>query len=149
MLRQTSDGWRDERHLVNPIGQGGNYSEYDMPYRPDPIAAVLIDPSGTQGWAVGGISGAEQDQTADVERYPAEAGEAALGVGGASVPLAPEAQRAGGGGVTTLAFGGGAQCEAPCSDRVETGIGAEAWCGAPCRWRGESASPRSSTRARW
>ncbi len=50
------------------------YVYRDLPYRPDPIFAVLVDPTGTQGWAVGGIAQQPKNrlETADVERYPAD-----------------------------------------------------------------------------
>ena len=60
VLRQTATGWRDESHELNPVGgQEGSFVYFDLPYRPDPIFAVLVDPTGTQGWAVGGISNSE------------------------------------------------------------------------------------------
>ena len=54
--RQTSTGWNDEEHELNNVQEPpGNYSEYDMVYRPDPISAVLVNPTGSEGWAVGGF----------------------------------------------------------------------------------------------
>ena len=51
-----------------------NYVSWDMPYRPDPTLAVLTSPTGTQGWAIGGVDEPldERLDTADVERYPAD-----------------------------------------------------------------------------
>ncbi len=120
VLRQTATGWRDESHELNPVGgQEGSFVAFDLPYRPDPIFAVLIDPTGTQGWAVGGISDPEDEpiETADVERYPAD-GVAPLGAG--SAPVASP-------GPATFAFGGEALCAAPCSDRAHAGVGPQVW----------------------
>ena len=43
-------------HELNPVGRRRRILRLPttLPYRPDPIFAVLIDPTGTQGWAVGG-----------------------------------------------------------------------------------------------
>ena len=69
VLRQTSSGWSDEGHELDATGPPAapaNYVSWDMPYRPDPILAVLVDPTGTQGWAVGGI-----DESATNDSTPA------------------------------------------------------------------------------
>jgi hypothetical protein len=119
VLRQTADGWRDEGHELNPVGgQEGSFVFYDLPYRPDPIFAVLVDPTGTQGWAVGGISNPEERiETADVARYPAD-GATPQGAGIAPVDSP---------GGATFAFGGAAQCSAPCSNRERAGAGPPVW----------------------
>jgi hypothetical protein len=132
VIRQTSRGWSDEEHELNDVRETpGHYSFYDVVYQPDPISAVLIDPSGTQGWAVGGNvepgkrkvveaggGGVGTLDTADVARYPAD-GVSPPGVGGSTVPL--EAQNA------TFAIGGGAPCAAPCADRANARIGPRVW----------------------
>jgi hypothetical protein len=127
LLRQTATGWSDEAHDVNPVTRGRNYNEYDEPVHPDPLAATLVSPSGGEAWVVGGIaSERENEQTADVARYPASA--RAPNEGLSQIPIEPEAAGSGGtGGVTTLAFGGGAGCADPCADRVMTGVGPEVW----------------------
>jgi len=120
VLRQTAGGWSDDSHELNPVGAPeGPYIYHDLPYRPDPIFAVLISPTGTQGWAVGGeLSGEEVLETSSVERYPSD-GVAPLGEGRSQVPLSP--------GGTTFAFGGGAQCVAACSDRELARVGPPVW----------------------
>ncbi len=127
LLRQTATGWSDERHTVNPAGESLNYGEYDEPYHPDPVIATLVSPSGSEAWVVGGIaSGEENEQTADVARYPAEG--QPPNEGASRVPVEPETAGPGGTGeVTTLAFGGNASCADPCAARVETGIGPQTW----------------------
>jgi len=128
VLRQTASGWSDESHELDPVKQPeGGYSPYwDVPYKPDPIEAVLVDPTGTQGWAVGGAigrRGEERSQTSDIERYPAD-GVKPTGVSESAVPLNPKE-------VTpepvTFAVGGHAECTNPCSDRARAGVGPQVW----------------------
>lgn len=121
VLRQTAAGWSDDDHQLNPVGAPeGSYIFHDLPYRPDPVFAVLIDPTGAQGWAVGGTPGSETRlDTANIERYPAD-GVAPLGSSAAAVPPAPA-------GRATFAFGGEAQCAAPCADRALAGVGPPVW----------------------
>jgi hypothetical protein len=123
VIRQTASGWSDEEHELNDIREPpGSYSVYDTVYQPDPIAAVLIDPTGSQGWAVGGFVDTEDPggvlDTADVDRYPADE-VTPPGVGTATVPTNP--------GEATFAIGGNAQCGAPCADREKAGIGPDVW----------------------
>jgi hypothetical protein len=125
VLRQTGTGWSDEEHELSNVREGpGHYRFWDMPYQPDPVAAVLIDPSGTQGWAVGGFVEGEHEEldTADIDRYPAD-GVTPPGVGGAAVPSGNTAVNP----VATFAIGGGAQCAAPCADRANANLGPDLW----------------------
>ena len=122
VIRQTAGGWSDEEHGRNaaqdPLGE---YKSYDTVYQPDPTSAILIDPSGAQGWAVGGaideLTAGSLD-TADVERYPAD-GVAPPGV--AAAPISANPTQA------TFAIGGGAACEAPCADRANAALGPDVW----------------------
>lgn len=127
LLRQTATGWSDETHDVNPVTRGRNYNEYDEPVHPDPLVATLVSPSGGEAWVVGGIaSERENEQTADIARYPASARPPSEGT--SQIPIEPEEAGSGGtGGVTTLAFGGGAGCADPCAARVMTGVGPDVW----------------------
>jgi hypothetical protein len=123
VLRQTATGWSDEEHELNDVKEAeGEWAEYDTVYQPDPVAAVLLNSTGTQGWAVGGIadndSGGGQMNTADVWRYPAGGGETPLGVGSAPISTAA---------VATFAIGGGSQCVAPCAARAEAKLGPDVW----------------------
>lgn len=130
ILRQTANGWRDESHELNPAReQPGDYADHDLPYRPDPILAVMVDPSGSQGWAVGGnISSldAERLETSDVERYPAE-GTAPLGLATSPIPKERPEHESNQKPDVTFAIGGGAQCSAPCADRALAGVGPDVW----------------------
>jgi hypothetical protein len=123
VLRQTATGWSDEEHELNNVQEPpGNYLEYDLAYKPDPISAVVINPAGSEGWAVGGfVDTADSNgalDTADVERYPAD------GVTPPGVTFAPVST---GAGKATFAIGGGAQCAAPCADLAGAGIGPDVW----------------------
>jgi hypothetical protein len=129
VLRQTATGWSDEeheRHVLHP--PAGGFLHWDMPYEPDPTAAILVNESGTQGWAVGGLHdelNAKAD-TSDIARFPAEhPGKRAFtpGSGVSAVPLEP----AEGGAHATFAFGSGAQCAAACADMVNAKIGPDRW----------------------
>jgi hypothetical protein len=120
LLRQTATGWSDQSHELNPVSEPeGSYVFYDLPYRPEPVFAVLTDPTGAQGWAVGGeIHSESRTDTASIERYPAD-GVPPPGAGSSQVQL--NAQDA------TFAIGGGAQCAAACADRALAGIGPDVW----------------------
>jgi hypothetical protein len=126
VVRQTADGWSDEEHELNPVKEPpvGPYKQYDTVYEPDPVGAVMVSPSGGEGWAVGGFveSDAALD-TSDVERYEANPAEQPTQPGRKQTahPLAGQQQE------VTLAVGGGAQCGAPCADRARAGIGPDVW----------------------
>jgi hypothetical protein len=123
LLRQTAPGWRDEGHELDDIGPpaGGSLNE-DIPYRPDSIFATLVDPSGGGGWAVGGnLDANERVETGNVARYQANASEAAGAPSVETAAIEPEA------GATTFAFGGHAECAAPCAERARARIGPLVW----------------------
>ncbi len=134
VLRQTAGGWSDEEHELNDAREPpGQYSFYDTVYQPDPIAAVLIDPSGGQGWAVGGFvdnnpGGGGVLDTAEIARYPAD-GVAPTGVGTSPVKVEHR--------VATFAIGGNAECAAPCADRAQARIGPDAWLGSALQRAGQ------------
>jgi hypothetical protein len=119
VLRQTATGWRDEEHEHTDGGPPpGQYAMYDEVYEPDPIAAVMVNETGTAGWGAGGVvPGAEKGaQTADIVRYPAE-GKAPA----AHTPIETPA------GDAEFAIGGGAQCRSTCALRARAGIGPDVW----------------------
>jgi hypothetical protein len=120
VLRQTASGWSDESHELNPATEPeGGYTFYDLPYQLEPMLAVLMDPTGAQGWVVGGEVDEHEPRldTAAIERYPS--GGTPLGVGAAPLSSAP--------GNVTFAIGGNAQCAAACADRERAGIGPDVW----------------------
>jgi hypothetical protein len=122
LLRQDGFGWSDQQHRLYPTTVGEGSRGFDLPDIPDPLAALLVDPEGRQGWAVGGRTGEEAEkspiQTASVARYPADV--AAPNQGTASVPAVVEGQ-------TAIALGGEDECAGPCADAVHTGIGPDVW----------------------
>jgi hypothetical protein len=131
VVRQTTSGWRDEErqsYPPPPVPEGQSARQVDMPRVPDPVLALLVNPEGSQGWAVGGQTGEvapsqpgylkEGLQTGSAMRYgdgatpPANA--ATVGV-----PLPA--------GEATFAVGGNAQCVGLCADLGGTGIGPDVW----------------------
>jgi hypothetical protein len=121
VLRQTAGGWSDEEHDRNEVGApAGNYVAYDTVFQPDPTSAVLVDQTGSQGWAVGGVFDPQEGRadTADIERYPADG---APPPGFAAAPVQTSAAEA------TFAIGGNAQCAAPCAGRANAGLGPDVW----------------------
>jgi hypothetical protein len=122
VMRQTAVGWRDEQpERNNALDPPGEYKVYDAVYQPDPISAVLVDPSGALGWAVGGIVDTANNgalDTADVARYPAD-GVPPPGFAAAPVQGSPA--------LATFAIAGNANCLAPCADRAAAGIGPDVW----------------------
>jgi hypothetical protein len=121
VLRQTATGWSDEEHELNDAQEPpGGYEFWDTPKVPDPANALLVNPTGTQGWAVGGVVDGKHAllDTADIYRYPAE-GQAPPGMG--------QKLETTGAGFTSIAVGGGAGCAAPCATRSDTGIGPATW----------------------
>jgi hypothetical protein len=123
VLRQAPTGWSDEEHeRIEATPPLGNYLHYDFPYEPDPTAAVLVDPTGSLGWAVGGTietDGGGLLDTSDIARYPAD------GVAPPGVGASPVAGAASGEGLFAIA--GNAECAAPCSNRAGTRAGPDTW----------------------
>jgi hypothetical protein len=135
LIRQTANGWQDEERQAYPAPPPPTDQkpftgiQQDLPREPDPMLALLVDPDGSQGWAVGGQTGetatkefgpylSEGLQTAAVMRYGSAA---APPSNAAEVPIATAADEA------TFAIAGGAQCAGSCADLANTGIGPEVW----------------------
>ncbi len=131
VVRQTATGWSDEEHDRNSTREPpGEYKFYDTVYQPDPTSAVLVDPTGAQGWAVGGVVAESNEalDTADVERYPAD------GVpppGFARAPVQTSTSQA------TFAIAGNAGCLTPCADRANAGVGPQVWLASALERTGE------------
>jgi hypothetical protein len=121
VLRQTSTGWRDEEHELNNVKEPpGHYAQYDTVYQPDPVSAVMIDESGSHGWAIGGfVDPNAQLDTADVARYPND-GTTPPQAGSAPIGLSE-------GTAAAVAIGGNAKCEAPCASERNARIGPDVW----------------------
>jgi hypothetical protein len=136
LLREGDGGWQDleNQALPQPLPSGGNQ---DLPNWPDAVLALLVDPSGQQGWAVGGQTGGIIDLSA--VKIPTPSGQLGsaqltsqsaatlrLGSGPAppqsgGAPILPAA------GQAAFAIGGDAQCANPCADLANEGIGPDAW----------------------
>jgi hypothetical protein len=139
VLRQTAIGWSDEEHeLNNALGVPGDFKKYDMVYQPDPVSAVLVSPTGAEGWAVGGlVEPGHHDgvlDTADVDRFR----ESKPPPGEVASPVKASAAEA------TFAIGGGAQCAAPCADRAKARIGPDVWLESALARAGEVQAATSS-----
>jgi hypothetical protein len=124
VLRQTANGWVDEVHELNNVKEPpGDWTFYDIPYQPDPVSAVLVAPTGPQGWAIGGQveEGGHEGvlDTADVDRF---GGEATTPPGVGTAPLSSTSST-----IATFAIGGNAQCAAPCAERANARLGPDVW----------------------
>jgi hypothetical protein len=126
LLRETASGWSDMEHQALPAGSPG-----DMPVRPDPVLALLVNSSGSTGLAVGGQTGDLEGkglsqafanvhyQTAAALRFPAGA---ASPNGTAPAPIATQP------GTASFVVGGQAACaQAECSDQSNEGLGPDTW----------------------
>jgi hypothetical protein len=138
IMRQTGSGWSDEQPDRNSAQDPpGEYKFYDMVYNPDPTSAVLIDPGGTAGWAVGGIVDTAKSgalDTSEAARYPAD-GVPPPGFGAA--PVQADSRMA------AFAVGGNAICAAPCADRAKAGLGPEVWLSSAVGQAGQIAGVRA------
>jgi hypothetical protein len=124
LMRQTATGWRDEQRQRYPLpAHEEAQTLYDLPVRPDPILALLLQSDGSGGWAVGGETGsglrtgAAAIKTATAMRY---------GAGGAP-PNASAATISTPEGTAAFALGGHARCAATCADFAGAGIGPDRW----------------------
>ncbi len=129
LVRETAGGWVDQQFADYPNLLTYGASDGDLPGWPDPVLALLVDPAGDQGWAVGGQTGGDElqvngadgaagaVQTAGIER---------LG-GGVSPPASADAPIATPAGQATFALGGGSGCAQPCSDDAAQNLGPDAW----------------------
>lgn len=129
VVRQTATGWRDEEHQsYPPPSRVQGQTEYDLPRTPDAVLALLINPEGGEGWAVGGNTGEEGGAEFAYEREAIQTGSAMrFGAGAAppenaqTVPINIPANAA------TFAIGGNASCVGPCAEQAGTGIGPDVW----------------------
>ena len=118
LLRQTASGWSDERHEVN-VGEAplGNYEFQDLPYTPDPVIAMLLDPSGSERLdrrrALASIG----------RRSPPDRGHGAIRRSGAHARGRAAAAAVPTRGWATFAIAGNAECLDPCAERSLAGVG--------------------------
>lgn len=119
VLKETADGWVDMEHAALPAPSG------DLPVRPDPVLALLVDPTGADGLAVGGQtgdatgSGPEPNyETSAAQRFPA----AAASSNGAT-PVTVQTPV----GQASFVVAGQAACANPCADFANESLGPEVW----------------------
>jgi hypothetical protein len=134
LLKEAAGGWSDMEHATLPaLGPAGGFPQ-DMPIRPDPVLALLVNPSGASGLAVGGQTGNLEGkglnpelhykdldyQTAAAQRFPASA----ASTDGTSSPvpvLAPP-------GVASFVVAGQAACaQESCANFAAEDLGPDAW----------------------
>jgi hypothetical protein len=79
VLKETAGGWSDMEHESLPNTEPAA-ADVDAPFHPDPVFALLVDPSGNSGLAIGGQTGDfetghpdQASETAAAMRFPASA----------------------------------------------------------------------------
>ena len=131
LLKETAGGWSDMEHAALPAPTGELPTA--MPVRPDPVLALLVEPSGATGLAVGGQTGDLEGkglgiahsknvdyQTAAALRFPASAA-SADGTSSPSALTAPAGQ-------ASFIVGGQAACaQESCADFAGEGLGSDVW----------------------
>jgi hypothetical protein len=126
LLRETGEGWQDLGQQAYPR-ELQSFTRSDLPNWPDPVLALNVNATGSQGWAVGGQTGksallSDRSQQTSVETS------AALRLGpGASPPQRSGAAISKPEGQATFAVGGDAQCQEPCAALLAAGLGPKAW----------------------
>ena len=130
LVRETASGWVDEQLADYPNQLSYGATDGDLPGWPDPVLALLVDPAGDQGWAVGGQTGGDElqlngadgaagvVQTAGIERF------------GGGVVAAGERQRADldpGRAGDLRAWAAARAARRPCSDNASQNLGPDAW----------------------
>lgn len=120
LLKETSSGWVDMEHEALPTRSGAG----DMPIRPDPVFAMLVEPSGQVGLAVGGQTydsagggPEEKAETASAMRFPAGAGQDDAQASSIAAPA----------GQASFVVGGDADCDEACATLANESIGPDVW----------------------
>jgi hypothetical protein len=124
VLKETAEGWIDMEHAALPAIEG---QFVNQPRRPDPVLALLVDPTGTSGLAVGG-------QTGDFTATPHVAGTNLYAQTGAAMRFPTAAASANGAspspvavpaGQVSFVVAGQAACIQTCQAGEE--VGPEVW----------------------
>ena len=131
LLRETAAGWQDLEQQAYPNVQPTVNPEpdnEDLPNWPDAVLALDVNPSGGEGWAVGGNTGAfvEQSKVKGAQLLSQTSTALRLGAG-AAPPLSPGAPISTPAGQVTFAVGGNAQCGGPCAELANEGPGPDGW----------------------
>jgi hypothetical protein len=127
LLRETPEGWEDLEDQAYPRPRPSGSEDVDLPNWPDAVLALDLNPSGTEGWAVGGQTGGIVEESGSGAPLVSQSA-AALRLGsGPAPPESASAPIATPAGQVTFALGGNAQCAAPCADFANEGMGPDAW----------------------
>jgi hypothetical protein len=129
LMRETSEGWQDlEQQAYPSVLSPLDTVDSDLPDWPDAVLALDVNPSGSEGWAVGGqTSGIVETSKRTGSLFGTQTAAALrLGAGppppqGTGAPVATPEKEA------TFAVGGNAQCAGPCADLLDEGLGPDAW----------------------
>jgi hypothetical protein len=134
LLRETAAGWEDLENQAFPEPDpslpesAGIEQDIDLPGWPDPVLALLVDPAGDQGWAVGGQTGAFLGQSVLTAAGPAVQTASVLRLGAGPTPAqSGGVEIATTPGQATFALAGNAQCADACSDYSSVDLGPDAW----------------------
>lgn len=119
VLQETASGWVDMEHAALPTRTGAG----DMPVRPDPVFALLVEPSGQAGLAVGGQTydtggggPEEKAETAAAMRFP-----------DANQNDAPQSSISAPSSEASFVVGGDADCDEACATLANESIGPDVW----------------------
>jgi hypothetical protein len=122
LLKETANGWSDMEHEALPAR---SMQPGDLPIRPDPVLALLVDPTGSVGLAVGGQTGNATGtgpepsyETGAAMRFPA----AASSENGAT-PAPVELPA----GEASFVLAGQSACAQPCADFANENLGPDVW----------------------
>jgi hypothetical protein len=122
VLQETAGGWVDMEHEALPAV---SVQPADMPIRPDPVLALLVNPTGGSMLAVGGQTGdatgsgpEPADETAAALRFPAAAA-STDGASSATVQVPA--------GKASFVIAGQATCAQPCADFADESLGPDVW----------------------
>ena len=135
LMRETGDGWQDleseafpEPEIVPAETNAAPETDIDEPDWPDPVLALLVNQSGSEGWAVGGQTGALLERSPLSAAGAAVQTAAALRIGGGPAPAqGSDSSIPTPSGQATFAVGGNAQCADSCADYAAVGPGPDAW----------------------
>jgi hypothetical protein len=123
LLRETGEGWQDLEQQAYPMPSTPGVSQ-DLPAWPAATLALDVDASGNAGWAVGGQTGGQfVEGSGGTEIQSAQA----LRLGSGSAPPQSTAPIATPSGEATFAVGGNAQCQGPCVNLLDEGVGPDVW----------------------
>jgi hypothetical protein len=123
LLRETGEGWQDLEQQAYPMPSTPGVSE-DLPAWPGAALALDVDASGNVGWAVGGQTGGQfLEGGGGTEIQSAQA----LRLGPGAAPPQSTAPIATPSGEATFAVGGNAQCQGPCVNLLNEGVGPDVW----------------------